>query len=699
MAQSGYTPLKLYYSTTATAVPLVANMVDGELAINTNDGKLYYRTSGGAVALIASNNPSFTLDYLSTTQGSILYRGASGWVALAPSTSGYILQTNGVGADPSWVVNGGGGGGGVTSFSAGSTGFTPNTATTGAVTLAGTLGAGYGGTGLSTFAVGDMMYASAVTPTISKLTIGTANQILNVNTGATAPQWTGLSSLIDTVFTASAQGTVLYRGASGWAALGPGTSGYVLTTAGAGANPSWAVGGGGGGVTSISFGSTGLTPSTASTGAVNVAGTLGTGYGGTGLTSFTLNGAVYASSTSVLTTGTLPVASGGTSISTYTQGDTLYSSATNTLAKLAIGTAYQIKAVNSAGTLPSWQGLSSLIDNALSAATQGQILYRNATTWVALNAGTSGEVLTTGGAGANPAWAAAAAGLTGFTAAQNTAAPNATIYVDSLTATASVASADIALVPKGVGGLMLAIPDALSTGGNKRGNYAIDFQLVRSAATMVASSNNSMILGGQNNTASTATYATVINGDSNTASGQYSLVHGTNSAANSAHGAAFGAWATTRSVVGYKAFAPNAPIASALGNTQMGVLTVGVQTTDATPTILRSNTSAAASTNQYYVPLNGISTFTILISCGITGASNAKAWEFKGAAKKGATENTNVLVGALTKNVLAADSGASAWDVAVTANTTTGAITITVTGQAATTIRWSATVIATEVSY
>jgi hypothetical protein len=37
--------------------------------------------------------------------------------------------------------------------------------------------------------------------------------------------------------------------------------------------------------------------------------------------------------------------------------------------------------------------------------------------------------------------------------------------------------------------------------------------------------------------------------------------------------------------------------------------------------------------------------------------------------------------------------------VAVTANTTTGAITITATGQAGTTIRWSATVIATEVSY
>lgn len=38
------------------------------------------------------------------------------------------------------------------------------------------------------------------------------------------------------------------------------------------------------------------------------------------------------------------------------------------------------------------------------APAQGDILYRNATAWVRLPAGTSGDVLTTGGAGANPSW-------------------------------------------------------------------------------------------------------------------------------------------------------------------------------------------------------------------------------------------------------------------------------------------------------
>lgn len=43
------------------------------------------------------------------------------------------------------------------------------------------------------------------------------------------------------------RGSVLFRGAAGWEALGPGPNGHFLRTNGAGANPSWAAGGGGGG--------------------------------------------------------------------------------------------------------------------------------------------------------------------------------------------------------------------------------------------------------------------------------------------------------------------------------------------------------------------------------------------------------------------------------------------------------------------
>lgn len=49
------------------------------------------------------------LDQISTTQGSVLYRGATDWAALAPGAVGEFLKTNGVGANPSWAIAGAGG--------------------------------------------------------------------------------------------------------------------------------------------------------------------------------------------------------------------------------------------------------------------------------------------------------------------------------------------------------------------------------------------------------------------------------------------------------------------------------------------------------------------------------------------------------------------------------------------------------------
>lgn len=54
MAQSGFTPIKLYLSTTAAAVPTAANLEPGELALNNNDGKLFYEDSSGVVQVIAT---------------------------------------------------------------------------------------------------------------------------------------------------------------------------------------------------------------------------------------------------------------------------------------------------------------------------------------------------------------------------------------------------------------------------------------------------------------------------------------------------------------------------------------------------------------------------------------------------------------------------------------------------------------------
>ena len=97
--------------------------------------------------------------------------------------------------------------------------------------------------------------------------------------------------------------------------------------------------------------------STVITGGTWNGGTIGTPYGGTGLTSFTSGGALYATSTSSLTSGTLPTTSGGTALTSYTTGDVIYASATNTLAKLPIGSTGQVLTVS--GGIPSWGTLSS----------------------------------------------------------------------------------------------------------------------------------------------------------------------------------------------------------------------------------------------------------------------------------------------------------------------------------------------------
>ena len=51
-----------------------------------------------------------------------------------------------------------------------------------------TIGVAYGGTGLTSYTAGDLVYASGAT-TISKLGIGSANYFLKVNSGGTAPEW------------------------------------------------------------------------------------------------------------------------------------------------------------------------------------------------------------------------------------------------------------------------------------------------------------------------------------------------------------------------------------------------------------------------------------------------------------------------------------------------------------------------------
>jgi hypothetical protein len=115
-------------------------------------------------------------------------------------------------------------------------------------------------------------------------------------------------------------------------------------------------------VSSFSAGSTGLTPSSSTTGAITLAGTLGTANGGTNLTSFTSGGAMYASSGSVLTTGTLPNTAGGTGQSSaFTQYGITYASTTTALATTAAGTTTTVLHGNASGA-PTFGAVSLTAD-------------------------------------------------------------------------------------------------------------------------------------------------------------------------------------------------------------------------------------------------------------------------------------------------------------------------------------------------
>jgi len=105
--------------------------------------------------------------------------------------------------------------------------------------------------------------------------------------------------------------------------------------------------------------------------------------------------------------------------------------------------------------------------------------------------------------------------------------PNITRPVATLEAVGASTDYDIAIVPKGNGAIVANIPDGTSTGGNKRGTYAVDFQLSRSSAAHVASGENSFIGNGHRNTAS-GNYSAVLNGSVNTSSSLYGVVCGGN---------------------------------------------------------------------------------------------------------------------------------------------------------------------------
>lgn len=114
----------------------------------------------------------------------------------------------------------------------------------------------------------------------------------------------------------------------------------------------------------------------------------------------------------------------------------------------------------------------------------------------------------------------ASGGLVYFAESESEASPNATVTVSQLTPVQAATNADIVIKAKGTGAILAQIPDGTTTGGDKRGSYAVDFQMQRAVADRVASGANSGILCGTSNKAS-GSASVCLGGDSNQATAQY----------------------------------------------------------------------------------------------------------------------------------------------------------------------------------
>jgi hypothetical protein len=156
MAATGFTPISLYFTTTAAAVPVNTNLVSGELALNITDEKLYFKNAGGTVKLLASN----------------------------------AATTN------------------VTTFAGGTTGLTPASATSGAVTLAGTLAVANGGTNATTASITSFNNITGYTASGATGTTST-NLVFSTSPTLTTPTISGYVESVAALGTVTGTATIV----------------------------------------------------------------------------------------------------------------------------------------------------------------------------------------------------------------------------------------------------------------------------------------------------------------------------------------------------------------------------------------------------------------------------------------------------------------------------------------------------------
>jgi hypothetical protein len=319
-------------------------------------------------------------------------------------------------------------------------------------------------------------------------------------------------------------------------------------------------------------------------------------------------------------------------------------------------------------------------------------------------------------------------GIANFTYTLNIASPNATVPVIGLGVVSIATNADLAITPKGTGAITAQVADSTSTGGNKRGGGAVDLQTTRTAATSVASGANSFTAGSNNTASATASIAmglsntasairSVALGASNTSSGQGAFTAGESNNATAADSIAIGNGntaslnysaalggtgnmsngmysvvvggtnGTNRGIAGVSSWASSG---AALGRTQTEQFLLRVDTVGATPTRITTDGLTASSTNGPVLPNTSTYYCRIRISARNTTSGDSASWTGTALIHREANAASTVLIGTpvITQDYASASLATAA--VAITADTTLGALAVTVTGIVATNIRWVA---------
>jgi hypothetical protein len=192
MAQTNYTPIQLYYSTTASAVPVNTNLASGELAINITDGLLFYKDNAGTVQKIGykltpttaggTGLTSFTANgivYASSTSA-LATGSALTWSGTALAVTGTFSST--LGATIQGLTVGLGAGAVATNTAVGASALAGSNSGTGFNTAMGSTALTANTTGDQNTAVGAVSLAANTTGSRS---VAVGVQALRFNTTAT----------------------------------------------------------------------------------------------------------------------------------------------------------------------------------------------------------------------------------------------------------------------------------------------------------------------------------------------------------------------------------------------------------------------------------------------------------------------------------------------------------------------------------